>query len=745
MLNRFFIIALSLATTWGGEKVLIRSAKPYDALAAAIRQNGGTVTHQYKYVDAIAADIPSGALPAIAALVPPGAVTKDSVLDSPKPVNSWSKKNLATPAADLSSLAADSAQALNGAEVAGLAGSTPDAYLINNSMTRVSVLHAAGKTGSGMIVAVIDSGIRPGFPSLSLDGSVIGCEDFVGDGLGCSNFANGGHGTFVAGMISANVVFTFATASSLRNAVLAECPACFLNPPVNTQIPMIGSAPLSSIYALRVFPPTGGAPTSIILQALERAIELREKYDAGQPGGANIRVVNLSLGGSTVYAGRDVFDSMMNVVLAKDIVPVTSAGNAGPATLTVGSPGTAFGAITVGAASVAANERIYRRSQYGPATGALYRPFLGTQTSYFSSRGPDANGAVDPDVVANGFASYGQGFGATVNSISLGSGTSFSSPTVAGIAAVLRQAYPTATARQIRNAIIMSANPALLADGSINLDRGNGFVDAEAAANLLASGSAPDTLVIPGNADQSVKVNIEKGSSLNVRDGQVTETISGLKPGQRYDIPYRVNPNTKQVIVALSGVTPALPPAQQNQLFGDDILMAVHSAKTSAIGEGDYKVFEFTSGGTFAVNNPEPGILRVSVNGDWTNAGTISANVTIISVADPIPQFTSQGKVDPGQLIVIPVTVPPDVQSAEFRLSWRADWGTYPANDIDLILISPSGTVIANAATVNNPEIATVVKPAAGIWTALIAGFEIWTGDEKYEFRVALDGNVVKK
>ena len=62
--------------------------------------------------------------------------------------------------------------------------------------------------GSGVTVAVIDSGIRPGFPHLTLDGSVVGCEDFVGDALGCSNAGNNGHGTFVAGMISANVNFT---------------------------------------------------------------------------------------------------------------------------------------------------------------------------------------------------------------------------------------------------------------------------------------------------------------------------------------------------------------------------------------------------------------------------------------------------------------------------------------------------------------------------------------------------------
>ena len=103
--------------------------------------------------------------------------------------------------------------------------------------------------------------------------------------------------------------------------------------------------------------------------------------------------------------------------------------------------------------------------------------------------------------------------------------------------------------------------------------------------------------------------------------------MTGLKPGQRFDLLYRVHPNTRQVVIVLSGVTPTLPPAEQNQLFGDDILLAVHSAKTSAIGEGDYKVFAFTTGNTFVVDDPEEGIMRITVNGDWTNAGQIAATI----------------------------------------------------------------------------------------------------------------------
>ncbi len=60
--KKFIVLSVLLSTSaTAGEKVLIRTAKPYDKLVAAIQQNGGTVTHQFKYVQGLAADIPAGA------------------------------------------------------------------------------------------------------------------------------------------------------------------------------------------------------------------------------------------------------------------------------------------------------------------------------------------------------------------------------------------------------------------------------------------------------------------------------------------------------------------------------------------------------------------------------------------------------------------------------------------------------------------------------------------------------------
>jgi hypothetical protein len=67
-----------------------------------------------------------------------------------------------------------------------------------------------------------------------------------------------------------------------------------------------------------------------------------------------------------------------------------------------------------------------------------------------------------------------------------------------------------------------------------------------------------------------------------------------LLPGQQNSILYDVAPGTSQVIVNISNFHQGGP---GNALFGDDIILAVHSAKTSAIGvAGDYPVFTFTTG-----------------------------------------------------------------------------------------------------------------------------------------------------
>ena len=239
-------------------------------------------------------------------------------------------------------------------DVEAYAVANPGSYVINHDADNVQQLHATGLTGEGVIVAVVDSGLRPGFGHFDETATVIGCENLVVDGSGCIDTNNDGHGTMVAGIIAAATEFHFAPNSLFLQSVFAHAPEAVLdrqpNPAPDT-VAMIGSAPDAQIYAFRVFGSTAApSNTATILTAINRIIELKTAENI------DIRVANFSLGRRTIYAGLDDFDQAFEVLLAAGIVPVVSTGNAGPALLTTTSSASAFSAIAVGAGSLAHQE-----------------------------------------------------------------------------------------------------------------------------------------------------------------------------------------------------------------------------------------------------------------------------------------------------------------------------------------------------------------------------------------------------
>jgi subtilisin family serine protease len=243
---------------------------------------------------------------------------------------------------------------------------------------------------------------------------------------------------------------------------------------------------------------------------MDRAITLRRNFNSGMPSVAvsgngtennpfvfnslKIDVVNMSLGGPTLFAGRELDEQLTLKMLEVGIAPAISAGNEGFGAMTAAGPGDGMGALDMAASNDVAHERVLRDVQFGIGIGVLYRPTTHTQTAYFSSRGPTADGRFKPDVIANGFATFAQGTcqgvasciaGATLAPISFVSGTSFSAPTAAGALALLRKGAPSASAAQLRNAIIETANPLVLGDGSGLIDQGRGFLDVGAAIARL--------------------------------------------------------------------------------------------------------------------------------------------------------------------------------------------------------------------------------------------------------------------
>jgi hypothetical protein len=205
-------------------------------------------------------------------------------------------------------------------------------------------------------------------------------------------------------------------------------------------------------------------------------------------------------------------------------------------------------------------------------------------------------------------------------------------------------------------------------------------------------------------------------------------------------------PNTSQVVITVSDFKSG-PDVSSGNIFPEEIYFLVHSAKTSQIGAfGDYLNLgnPFITGGTFTINKPEPGIMRITLSGSWTNESNVSADVVVKSTNGPENGFTTQGIIQNQQQIVFPVTIPAGVSLAEFRLFFRNDWGSFPTSDVDMILFDPNLVANTDGAKLNDPELANVSNPIPGTWSVVIVGFNIPTGSDKYELRVALDGKVVK-
>ena len=169
--------------------------------------------------------------------------------------------------------------------------------------------HNQRLTGKGITVGVIDTGVDYTHPDLK--NNYAGGHDLVdNDRDPMETLAVGKatiHGTHVAGIIAAN--------GKIK-----------------------GVAPEAKIVAYRALGPGGGGTTEQVLAAIEQAI--KDKVD----------VVNLSLGND--INGPDLPISLaLNRAVDKGIVAVAASGNSGPSVWTVGSPGTASKAISVGAST----------------------------------------------------------------------------------------------------------------------------------------------------------------------------------------------------------------------------------------------------------------------------------------------------------------------------------------------------------------------------------------------------------
>lgn len=270
------------------------------------------------------------------------------------------------------------------------------------------LLHQQNFTGQGKIIAVLDSGFTgvntaAPFQNLITNNQILDGYNFPDRNT--NYFSRHNHGTNVLSTMGG-----FADGQLVGTAPSAQY-YLFITEDVNSENPVeesywVEAAELADYYGVDVI------NSSLGYFDYDNA-NYSHQYD--------------DMIGNKTFASRGA-----NMAFNKGIVVVISAGNSGAtAEPHIATPADAIGALTIGAVN---STEVY---------------------ASFSSIGPSFDGRVKPDVCAKGLQ-------ATVSNTSGGivtaSGTSFSSPIMAGMVATFWSAVPTLTAQQVVDFIRQSAD-----------------------------------------------------------------------------------------------------------------------------------------------------------------------------------------------------------------------------------------------------------------------------------------------
>jgi serine protease AprX len=441
-----------LAAHTGDVRVVVQKLDAADRRPeAAITDLGGTVTRDLPIVDGFAATVPAHATTNLAGIAGVRAVTLDETLHPQGLLSGPTSK------------------------------SPPKSAYIKE--VRADSEWAAGVTGQGVTVALLDTGIAdvpdlagrvlPVRDDLDLLSPNSPCENLTGEPTCADNY---GHGTFIAGLIAGN--------GASSNGAWS------------------GVAPKANLVSVKVAGQDGSADVSTVLAGIQWVVSFKDRY--------GIKVLNLSLGTDSTQSYRvDPLNYAVERAWDSGITVVVAASNRGPDAGTISKPGDDPLVITVG------------------AVDDMGTPGLADdELPDFSSHGPTAaDGLAKPDVVAPGghlvslrapgsaidtqFPTYVDG------SYRKGSGTSMATGVVSGSVALMLQANAALTPDRIKYALDVTARPAASNDP---MAVGAGVVDAYGAVRAPA-----------GVANQNVPRSNGLGS-LDLSRGSVQVVLND--PGQ---------------------------------------------------------------------------------------------------------------------------------------------------------------------------------------------------------------------
>ncbi len=252
----------------------------------------------------------------------------------------------------------------------------------------------SGLSGRGIGVAVLDTGI---YPHEDFGQRVVGFFDVLHRRR--EPYDDNGHGTHISGIIGGS-----GAASGGRYQ---------------------GIAPGCSLISVKVLDAKGGGYASDVLMGLRWIREYKEML--------GIRIVNISVGS---YSRKNMSENsalVRGVDAAWDdgLVVVVAAGNNGPGYMTVTTPGISRKVITVGCSDDHKEVSV-----------------MGNRMVDYSGRGPTGACICKPEIVAPGAGIISCSNEAGRYSVK--SGTSMSTPVVAGAIALLLEKYPDMSNRDVK-------------------------------------------------------------------------------------------------------------------------------------------------------------------------------------------------------------------------------------------------------------------------------------------------------
>jgi len=402
------------ATVW----VLARAGTDLAALADRVRAAGGRVRHVLPLVDGVSATVPVTALAGLARLPEVARVQPVEVYVRPIDESCGRPDGPACRAAAARRAAGPAAPAPLPAPRGGAQDTLygPGAWAVGQLGT--PALHALGLRGAGVRVALLDAGFNTLQPYLA-GADVVDQYDFVyGDSVvrDQPGEAQGEmtHGTGTWSLIAANA----------PGRLFGEAPAArFLL--YKTEFTQSEHHIEEDHWAAAI-----QRAESLGVDIVSSSLGYRYNFTPPDTG-----YTYAQMNGDVSVASRAA-----KAAARLGTLVVVSVGNDGPAPGTLGAPADADSIVAVG------------------ATDSLGR------LAAFSSRGPTFEGRHKPEVAAPGVAVT---FAARDSGLARGSGTSFSAPLIAGLAALVQGARLGRPAVQLRRGLLAAASSRAVPNDSL--------------------------------------------------------------------------------------------------------------------------------------------------------------------------------------------------------------------------------------------------------------------------------------